>query len=138
MAFDAKAYHKEWVKNNREKMRAYKRKYDRRMRERADYTRRKWLQLNYNLTIEQYDQLLDEQEGVCAVCGGPETRVDYRTGLTKRLSVDHDHACCDSPKSCGECVRGLLCSRCNVVLGLTNDDLELLAKLAHYVGGDDV
>jgi hypothetical protein len=58
----------------------------------------------------------------CVVCGS-----------TKRLEFDHDHACCSGYKSCGKCVRGVLCSKCNRVLGLVGDNPDRLAVLAKYL-----
>jgi Recombination endonuclease VII len=58
---------------------------------------------NYKLTVEQYDRILAFQSGVCYGCGQAEPV----TG--RRLSVDHDH---DTGL-----VRGLLCSRCNPIIG---------------------
>ena len=55
----------------------------------------------YGITLVEYDQMLAEQGGVCAIC---KKEPDGR-----RLSVDHDHVT-------GE-VRGLLCVRCNSFLG---------------------
>jgi hypothetical protein len=46
----------------------------------------------------------------------------------KFLHVDHDHACCPGPKSCGKCVRFLLCDKCNVGLGSFSDDPLRMAK----------
>lgn len=68
----------------------------------------------YGITLEQYDILLEEQGGVCALCGQPETAFEATTreGIQpklKRLAVDHDH-------DTGE-VRGLLCLLCNTRLG---------------------
>lgn len=76
------------------------------------------LNRTYNITQVQYQELYDIQGGVCAICG-PMTK---RSGKTKRLSVDHDHSCCPGPKSCGECVRGLLCSQCNKIVGHFRDN----------------
>lgn len=56
----------------------------------------------YNLTLEQYDQMFEDQNGVCAICGG----INYGG---RRLVVDHDH-------KTGK-VRGLLCHHCNMCLG---------------------
>lgn len=73
----------------------------------------------YRITPDEYDALLASQAGVCAVCGG------LPGGRRKNLDVDHDH-------DTGQ-VRGLLCNRCNLVLGKVQDDSELLNLLAEYV-----
>lgn len=65
------------------------------------------LKRKYGMTVEQYDKLLAEQGGVCALCGEPETST-FR-GTVKMLAVDHDHGT--------GLVRGLLCYRCNTDLG---------------------
>ncbi|MFY1687280.1 endonuclease domain-containing protein [Plantactinospora sp. WMMB782] len=76
--------------------------------------RRDNLAARYSITIEQYAALLAHQGYVCAFCQGAKGRNG------KALHVDHDHACCPYPegrgslRSCGRCVRGLLCSRCNL------------------------
>ncbi|MEW2245673.1 endonuclease VII domain-containing protein [Streptomyces sp. NPDC026666] len=84
--------------------------------------------ITYSLPPAQHEALLTEQGGVCAVCG----RTD-RSG--KALAVDHDHSCCSGPRSCGRCVRGLLCSRCNFGLGRFSDDPGRLRSAAAYVEG---
>ena len=61
---------------------------------------------SYGLTLEQYDQMFEEQNGVCAICELPEIR--------RRLSVDHNH---ETGK-----VRGLLCFICNTRLGIIEND----------------
>jgi hypothetical protein len=65
--------------------------------------RAKRLMDNYKLTIEMYDAIFEFQDGVCYACEQPEPVKG------RRLSVDHDH-------TTGE-IRGLLCSRCNPILG---------------------
>lgn len=81
---------------------------------------------NYCLTRDDYVDMEKSQNGVCKICGESEK-------YNKRLSVDHDHACCPGTKSCGECVRGLLCSTCNRVLGQVKDDKVLLQKMIEYL-----
>jgi len=63
-----------------------------------------------------YDELLAQQNGVCAICGHPPK--------TKRLNIDHDHKTME--------VRGLLCHKCNRALPdwVT---LEWLRRAAAYV-----
>lgn len=82
------------------------------------------LKSRYNITIEQYEEMLDRQGGVCAACG--ET---CKTGQS--LAVDHDHGCCPGDRrSCGGCVRGLLCRSCNQALGfIERDNSHLFAYL---------
>lgn len=57
----------------------------------------------YRLRPEDWEALYVAQDKKCATCGRK----------TKKLCVDHDHSCCPGPKSCGKCVRGLLCRQCN-------------------------
>ncbi|MFF8231020.1 endonuclease domain-containing protein [Streptomyces caelestis] len=61
---------------------------------------------HYNLTKEFVCLLLRFQEGRCALCGAVGTG-------QRAMDIDHDHACCPGRRSCGECVRGLVCSSCN-------------------------
>ena len=85
--------------------------------QRAAHARAFHLRRNYGLTVEEYDAMLEAQCGVC-VCGNV-----CATG--KRLAVDHDH-------KTGE-VRGLLCRRCNSILGYVDDDIALLVTLTEYL-----
>lgn len=71
--------------------------------------RRSHLKRLYGLTPELFDAILEAQGGGCALCGSNNNG--------KRLHVDHDHACCPGRRSCGRCVRGLLCGPCNRLLG---------------------
>lgn len=91
--------------------------------------RRKDLKLKYGITPERYDEILIEQAGVCAICG------TENPGAKRRyFCVDHDHDCCPETPSCGRCVRGLLCNRCNKALGLFDDNPDLLLDAAEYLG----
>ena len=64
----------------------------------------------------------DDLGTACQVCGS-----------TELLAVDHDHSCCPGQKTCGDCVRGVLCKTCNVGLGMFQDDPLLLLKAAAYL-----
>lgn len=55
---------------------------------------------------EDWEVLLAKQGGVCAMCGGQNPN-----------EVDHDHQCCPGRDSCGKCVRGILCKKCNWRVG---------------------
>lgn len=77
----------------------------------------------YGITIEDYDRMFEEQEGLCAICELPETRI-IRNKVAS-LHVDHNH-------ETGE-VRGLLCSRCNVAIGMMKENPSLFVKAAEYL-----
>ncbi|WP_406482986.1 MULTISPECIES: endonuclease domain-containing protein [unclassified Streptomyces] len=62
---------------------------------------------HYNVTKEFVELLLRHQGRKCAVCGITEA------GGRGTMHIDHDHGCCPGRRSCGECVRGLVCSNCN-------------------------
>lgn len=82
----------------------------------------------YTLSKEQYAALLQAQGGGCAICG-----TDRPGNRSQLLNVDHDHACCPGGKSCGECVRGLLCAPCNVGLGAFRDNPDRMVAAAAYL-----
>ena len=86
--------------------------------------RRNKLSYKYGITQERYDEMLLTQNGVCAICGGSDSRA---------LNVDHNHMCCPDTKTCGNCIRELLCRKCNMAIGLLNDDILLLKKVIAYL-----
>ena len=70
--------------------------------------------IKYGLSIEQYEQMLVDQNHQCYICND-ETK----------LVVDHCH---ESGK-----VRGLLCNHCNTMLGLARDNPAILRLAAKYI-----
>lgn len=87
------------------------------------------LKAKFGMTSEDYDRKLAEQGGKCVVCGSADPGGRWGTFFP----VDHDHDCCPGHKSCGKCVRGLICSPCNVGLGAFRDDPERLIAAAAYL-----
>lgn len=92
--------------------------------QRRDYK----LQYDYGITLNEYDIMLEKQNGVCAICGCEETNNGrWKTGPI-RLSVDHNHKT--------NKVRGLLCNNCNTALGGFRVDelnINLLLKATEYI-----
>lgn len=76
-----------------------------------------WIR-QYGLTPEDYQLLMDQQDGKCAIC-----RETCSSG--NRLSVDHDHETNQ--------VRGLLCRSCNRGLGLLKDNPLVLMRAWEYL-----
>jgi hypothetical protein len=72
----------------------------------------------YGITEKEYNSFLIVQNNVCAVCG-------KKNMGDRRLSVDHDHRT-------GK-IRGLLCVKCNSVLGMVDDDILLLTNMIGYL-----
>jgi hypothetical protein len=69
-------------------------------------------------------------------------RTEYRKNrvpldIMSRFTIDHDHSCCDSVKTCGRCVRGILCVNCNAGLGNFDDNADLLVLAIEYLRRDD-
>lgn len=70
----------------------------------------------YGLTIEQFEEIEQLQQGRCAICSKVPSR---------RLDVDHNHTT--------GVVRQLLCANCNTAVGLLQEDPSLALKLAEYL-----
>lgn len=85
----------------------------------ARINRRNWLKRSYNISLEDYENLLQTQDTRCKVCFKNVEEIG------KKLVVDHCHRT-------GK-VRGLLCDKCNVALGLLQDNLENIANLYKYL-----
>lgn len=77
----------------------------------------------YGLTHEDFTELWDEQNGLCAICEFPMVN-----GGNTRNSCHIDH-CHDTGQ-----VRGVLCHSCNMGLGKFYDNPELLNRAAKYIG----
>lgn len=76
----------------------------------------------YGLLPQDIDRMVQTQGGVCPGCQIPCPTY-----------VDHDHACCPGKKSCRKCVRGILCMKCNILLGMAKDSPVILRNLALYL-----
>ena len=77
--------------------------------------------IKYGITPEQYDEMVLAQGGVCAIC----KKADQTVAWAGRLHIDHCH-------TTGR-VRGLLCSPCNIALGLIRDDPIVLLGMVDYL-----
>lgn len=109
-----------------------KRKITSRACRHGQYPACKDCRLSYNLksrhgiTPEDYANMVLIQESLCAIC-----RRQCPTG--KRLAIDHDHSCCAGYASCGECIRGLLCVKCNSLVGMADDNVNILRAAIAYL-----
>lgn len=78
----------------------------------------------YGLTPELVDKMFEAQGGKCAICF---------EALQDDCHIDHDHNCCSGYRSCGKCVRGLLCNSCNLMLGMVKDSASRLRSAVAYL-----
>lgn len=86
----------------------------------ADIGRQHSLKTKFSLSLSDYERMLAEQDGKCAIC----LLLIYEH-RRKHFDVDHDHVT--------GAVRALLCARCNVCIGQMNDDPDLLERAAAYL-----
>lgn len=111
-----------WSERVRQYTASYKQRHPDRVKEQE---RRRNLRQMYGISVEQYEEMLVRQNGRCAIC--------YDIPRNRRFAVDHDHSCCPGRKSCGKCIRKLLCSRCNTALGLLHEDVAIIESMLEYV-----
>lgn len=100
----------EYVKRNRENQRRHGRRYQ--------------IKSKFGITLEDWDRILVEQSGRCYLCSRP-----LQGGRTD-IHIDHDHDCCPGRKTCGKCIRGLACQKCNQGVGQFDDDPQLMRTVA--------
>ena len=72
----------------------------------------------YNISLEDYDRLLEDQGYCCAICGSEDPKA-------ARFHIDHNHKTNE--------VRGLLCATCNQGIGLLQDSPNVILKAAQYL-----
>lgn len=123
------AYMKAYYAEHGERMREQARDNYQNNRDRRLETTREWVKKNprrvkdnllkwsFGISLEQYEQLLESQNGVCGICKKPPKRI--------HLAVDHDH---DTGA-----IRGLLCTHCNTVIGFAKDDPSILESAIDYL-----
>ena len=114
----AARYRKIWRANNTEKDDTRGREYHKEhkpsfvtKKNRANHH----LKRTFGITLEDFDRMVKDQDGVCAICGKPET-ASTGNGSVRRLAVDHDH-------KTGK-IRSLLCGVCNQNLGVYENGKE--------------
>ena len=95
---------KEWYYENKDRKRAYD------------------LKRNYNITIEEYNEMLNKYDGKCWICG------THQAKLKRKLSIDHNH-------KTGK-IRGLLCDSCNGGIGHMKENYFILIKSIKYLKGE--
>lgn len=138
---DRKKFYKLWRYNNQDKSNERHKRYEKRNRDkRIEYYMKQGegvlnrrLMRDYGITAHDYLGMVNLQDNRCAICGEKETRGQQRIwGETNErlLCVDHNH---ETGK-----VRGLLCSKCNSMLGFGKDDPDILQRGIEYIINTDI
>jgi hypothetical protein len=114
-----------WMAENKDKVKKQQNKYDSTNKKRTLYRWKRYLYKNFNLTIEQYKKMFLEQNNTCLICKKHESRLAYKKNIKAKLCVDHCH-------KTGK-IRGLLCWRCNGLLGMAQDTIPILEEAINYL-----
>jgi len=107
---------KEYHTKNLEKIRAQQREYTRNNKNKI---RERGLMRNYNITIKEKEDMYSKQNGKCLICNKDIQLNSIGT------HVDHNHKT--------NKVRGLLCTKCNSILGFANDNQLILSNAINYL-----
>ena len=104
-------------------IRYYEQNKDKREEKNKMNTRYVYPWKRHHLEEKQYIDLMNKFDGKCHICKKNEA-----------TSIDHDHSCCQKGKrSCGKCVRGILCRGCNTALGSLREDPDTIQSLLKYI-----
>jgi hypothetical protein len=102
---ERRASHFDYYENNRDKIAKQHHGY--------------MIKRKYGITVYEYNELFEKQCGCCAICG------IHQEDLKRALAVDHNHTTKE--------VRGLLCPKCNAILGYANDSINILISATDYL-----
>lgn len=126
----SKARAKRYYQTHRKESLAKQKIYNKTHKEKHKRIARKsHLKNTFNMTLEGFSKLFAKQHKCCAGCGSKHHRGNG-------WNIDHDHACCPGKKSCGKCIRGILCAQCNKALGMLRDNVKTLLRLARYLDAE--
>jgi hypothetical protein len=109
-------YRKQYYADHKEQEQASNKNYVKTITEKQK--RHYYLKCRFGISVKEYNELLQKQQGVCAIC-------KLKPQSSRNLAVDHDH-------KTGK-IRGLLCHKCNTGLGLFYDDTEKLLSAVEYL-----
>ncbi len=120
-------YNKKWFKENgkeyylknRDKISQYHKKHDN-----PEVKLRSHLKFRYGITPEKRNEMLIDQGNRCAICSVLFTNKSLGT----KPYVDHCH---ETGK-----IRGLLCQKCNFILGCAGDNITVLENAIKYLEND--
>ena len=83
------------------------------------------LKKKFNITLEEYEEMINKQKNKCKICKRNPIEIKLKSGKKRPLCVDHCH-------KTGK-VRGLLCFKCNGMLGMAEDSLQTLRCAIEYL-----
>lgn len=116
-----------WQKEHKEEVNTRNRKWaEDNYEQKFNSSKNSKLLKEYGIDLDEYNEMLENQNHVCKICGNPETK--KLNNITWKLSVDHCH---ETGK-----IRGLLCSKCNVGLSKFNEDEQLFLNAISYLKGE--
>tara|TARA_R110001606_G_scaffold253963_1_gene401790 strand:+ start:411 stop:788 length:378 start_codon:yes stop_codon:yes gene_type:complete len=115
-------YFKEYYKKNKTRIDLRNKNWGE-SNDRKDYHRNWKLKKRFNLTVDEYNVILNKQNNCCAICNKHESEIKTN------LHVDHCH-------TTGK-IRGLLCFGCNILLGKAKDNINTLNNAIDYLNNNN-
>jgi hypothetical protein len=109
-------YNQRWYYRHRDSVLSHQRKW---RKEHPDNVKNVRLKNSFGITLDDYNKMFQNQRGCCLICG------KHQSNLVRRLSVDHNHKT--------ERIRGLLCSKCNCILGNCDEKIDILQSAVDYL-----
>jgi hypothetical protein len=100
------SYQKEWSIANRER--------------RNERQRNANMKMNHGITLDDFNQMFDGQDGKCPICGN---LFESREG--RKIHVDHNHET--------GLIRDLLCNHCNLLIGYAKENINTLLGAIAYL-----